>query len=181
LFEAGAVASSTGFSILGALVSDPVYVANGYDGAAVTGLTLDAPNVEIDADEVDNNISAKEIYAWYKNECTTESGITTLFGAITALNGNKYRINTAIASIKIDQKDMVNALIISGLLYRDDGASIRLPGSGSIEMLPQEVYESSAAETTLAAIDARLPAAPATEATAEAARAKAALAAALSA
>jgi hypothetical protein len=109
--------------------------------------------VEIDADEVDNNISAKEIYAWYKNECTTESGITTLFGAITALNGNKYRINTAIASIKIDQKDMVNALIISGLLYRDDGASIRLPGSGSIEMLPHEVYESSAAEATLAAIE----------------------------
>ena len=164
LFEANAVASSTGFSILGSLSSDTIYVDNGYDGSAVTGLTLDAPNVEIDADEVDNNISVKEIYAWYKAECTTEDGISTLFGAITAINGNKYRINTAISSIKIDQKDMTNALIISGLLYRDDGVSIRLPGSGSIEMLPNEVYESSAAETRLSEIKAKtdnLPSDPA--------------------
>jgi len=59
---------------------------------------------------------------------------------------------------------MVNALIISGLLYRDDGASIRLPGSGSIEMLPNEVYESSAAEIRLSEIKAKtdnLPSDPA--------------------
>jgi hypothetical protein len=133
-----------------------IYEGNGIDGSAVTGLTLDAPNIEIDADEADNAMTVQEVYAWFKNELMTDAGIRTLFGAITAENAHKYRINASVVPIKIDQKDMANSLVLSGgMLYRDDGASIRLAGSGVIEFVVGDVYESQAAEAALAAIKAK--------------------------
>jgi phage gp45-like len=51
---------------------------------------------------------------------------------------------------------MANSLVLSGgMLYRDDGASIRLAGSGVIEFVVGDVYESQAAEAALAAIKAK--------------------------
>jgi hypothetical protein len=95
----------------------------------------------------------------------TDSGIRTLFGAITAENARKYRINASVVPLKIDQKDMTNSLVLSGgMMYSDDGASIRLAGSGVIEFVVGDVYESQAAEAALAAIKAKtdnLPSDPA--------------------
>lgn len=145
--------TDAGVDLLVAQLPCLIYEGNGIDGSTVTGLTLDVPNIEIDADEVDNAMTVQEMYAWYKNELMTDDGIRTIFGAITPESAHKYRINTAISSIKIDQKDMVNSLVLSGgLLYRDDGTAVRLAGSGVIEFVVNEVYESSAAEQILTAI-----------------------------
>jgi len=156
--EASALGTLTNAGAALTIVQTPcaIYEGNGIDGSAVTGLTLDAPNIEIDADEADNAMTVQQIYAWYKNELMTDAGIRTLFGAITAENAHKYRVNTAVVPLKIDQKDLVNSLVLSGgLMYRDDGASIRLAGSGVIEFVVEDVYESQAAETALAAIKAK--------------------------
>ena len=127
-----------------------IYEQNNIDGDTVAGLTLDAPNVEVDADEADNTLSVQEMFAWYKAELMSDAGIRTLFGAITAENAHKYRVNASKCPLKIDQKDLVNTLLFTGgLIYRDDGESIRLAGSGSIEMIPTDVYESPEAEQSL--------------------------------
>lgn len=153
--EASALGTLTNAGALLTIVQVPctIYEGNGIDGSAVTGLTLDAPNIEIDADEVDNAMTVQEIFAWYKNVMMTDAGIRTLFGGITPENAHKYRINVGVVPFKIDQKDAINSLVLSGgMLYRDDGTSIRLAGSGVIEFVVDDVYESSAAETSLAAI-----------------------------
>jgi hypothetical protein len=156
--EASALGTLTANGASLTIVQSPctIYENNGIDGSTVTGLTLDAPNIEIDADEADNAMTVQEIYAWFKNELMTDSGIRTLFGAITAENAHKYRINASVVPLKIDQKDLVNSLVLSGgMLYRDDGVALRLAGSGVIEFVLDDVYESSAAEAALAAIKAK--------------------------
>lgn len=169
--EASALGTLTANGAALTIVQIPstIYEENGIAGSSVTGLTLDSPNIEIDADEVDNAMTVQEIYAWVKNELMTDAGIRTLFGAITAENAHKYRINSAVVPLKIDQKDSVNSLVLSGgLLYRDDGASIRLAGSGVIEFVLNDVYESQAAESSLAAIKSKtdnLPIDPADQST----------------
>jgi len=176
--EASALGTLTANGALLTVVQEPctIYEQNNIDGDTVSGLTLDAPNVEVDADEVDNTMSVQEMFAWYKAELMSDAGIRTLFGAITAENAHKYRVNASKCPLKIDQKDLVNTLLFTGgLIYRDDGESIRLAGSGSIEMIPNDVYESPEAEQSLAAIKAKtdnLPASPANEATSAAIKAK---------
>jgi hypothetical protein len=143
-----------------------IYENNGIDGSTVIGLTLDAPNIEIDADEDDNAMTVQEIYAWVKNEMMTDNGIRTLFGSITTENAHKYRINASVVPLKIDQKDLVNSLVLSGgLLYRDDGVSVRLAGSGVIEFVVEDVYESREAEVMLTAIKAKTDTIPSNTAT----------------
>jgi hypothetical protein len=173
--EASALGTLTANGAALTIVQTPctIYEANGIDGSTVTGLTLDAPNIEIDADEADNAMTVQEIYAWFKNELMTDSGIRTLFGAITAENAHKYRINASVVPLKIDQKDVVNSLVLSGgMLYRDDGVALRLAGSGVIEFVLDDVYESTAAEAALAAIKAKtdnLPSDPADQSLVDAA------------
>lgn len=153
--EASALGTLTANGALLTVVQEPctVYETNGLVGADVTGLVLDAPNVEADADEFDNRMAVQEFYAWYKYTLMSDAGIRTLFGAITAENAHKYRVNASKCPLKIDQKDLVNTLLFTGgLIYRDDGESIRLAGSGSIEMIPTDVFESPEAEQALTAI-----------------------------
>lgn len=155
--EASALGTLTNVGAQLTIVQSPcaIYEGNAIDGSAVTGLTLDAPNVEIDADEADNYMTVQEIYAWYKVTLMTEAGIRTLFGAITPVNAHKYRVNASVVPLKIDQKDLVNSLVLAGgQIYRDDGEPLRLAGSGVIEFDVGDVYESQAAETALAAIKA---------------------------
>ena len=148
--------TAAGCNFLVQQIAEPVYNANAINGSAVTGLVLDAPNIEIDADEVDNHISAQEIYAWYLNALMTTASMRVIFDAITPINSKKYRVNKSIVGLLFDNIDLVNTLVITGgVIYADDGASIRKPGSGSIEMIPDDVYESNAAEASLAAILAK--------------------------
>ena len=122
-----------------------IYESNAIDGSTVTGLTLDAPNIEIDADEVDNVLSVQEIYAWYLYTLMSDAGIRTIFGGIDPVNTSKYIVDVAVADIKIHNIDIMNTLMITGgFIVRSDGTSIRKGGStatyGSIEMVPDEVY-----------------------------------------
>jgi hypothetical protein len=162
--EASALGTLTATGATLSVVQTPcaIYEAAGIDGSAVTGLTLDAPNIEVDADEADNAMTVQELFAWYKYTLMSDAGIRTIFGAITAENAHKYRINASVIPLKIDQKDAVNALVLSGgMIYRDDGISVRLAGSGVIEYVVNDVYESSAAEGGLAAIKAETALIPA--------------------
>jgi len=151
----------------------PIYEGNGIDGADVD-LVLDGPNIEADADELDNELTVQEFYAWYKWMLMDDDGMRLIFGAVTPQSSRKYIINAAIAPLKVHNKDTTHTLMITGgVLQRSDGASIRKDGDpavyGSIEMLPDDVYETARAEATLLSIDARLPSDPADQSAVEAA------------
>lgn len=134
--------TSTGAGITVVQTANAVYELNGIDGTTLNGtLTLDVPNVQVDANEADNVVTCPEIYAWYCTQLMTDSGMRTIFGAIRAVNARKYIIDVAKVNLRFDNQNLVNTLLITlGVIQRSDGTSLRAPGTGSIEMLPEEVY-----------------------------------------
>lgn len=140
-YSATGIVTQNGFSFLVSQVPCATYNTNAIDGSTITGLTFDATNIHADADELDNELTAQEFYAWYKYTlASTADGIRLLHGAVTPDNNFKYKINTAVVGLKIENLDLVNTLMITGgLIYRDDGASVRVPTGGSIEMIPRDV------------------------------------------
>lgn len=147
--EAQAFALGT-LTNLGALITVTqvpavIYEANAIDGSTVTGLSLDAPNIEIDANEADHTMSVQEIYAWYLYTLMSDAGMRTVFGGILPVNTSKYNVPVSVVNLKIHNTDVVNTLMITGgIIARSDGTSIRKGGStatyGSIEVTPNEVY-----------------------------------------
>jgi hypothetical protein len=122
-----------------------VYETNAIDGTTVTGLTLDGINVECDADEVDNELTCPEFFAWYKTQLMTDTGIRKIFRAVVAANSATYEVDVTKADLKIHNIDVVNTLMITnGVISCSDGSSIRKAGPtathGSIEMVPDRVY-----------------------------------------
>ena len=121
------------------------YIANGVNGSTVTGLNLDATNIEIDANEADNTMSVQEIYAWYLYTLMSDAGMRTIFGAIAPVNTAKYIVNTAVTNLKIHNLNTTSTLMVTGgVIERSDGSSVRANGTntvyGSLEMLAREVY-----------------------------------------
>ena len=140
-YQSTVLAGSTGFSFLADQVLNTVYNGNGVNGSLITGIVLDQGNVEFDIDEPDNNKTAQEIYAWYENEQMTATGIETLFSAIMPDSEYRYAVHQEIIDLQFDNKDLVNALTITGgYFYRLNGTAVTASGSGTIEMVPKESY-----------------------------------------
>jgi hypothetical protein len=123
-YEAFAVASSAGVSFRADQKADEVYNANAIDGSAVTTLTADYPNVQIDISDGDGFADSRELYAFAVYQSTTPTGIEQWFDAITAIDLVNYRINTANADIKLQNTGSVPLVITGARIYRDDGTSV---------------------------------------------------------
>ena len=123
-YEAYAVASSAGVSFRADQKADEVYNANAIDGSAVSTLTADYPNVQIDISDGDGFADSRELYAFAVYQSTTSEGIEKWFNAITAIDLVNYRINTANADIKLQNTGSVPLVITGARIYRDDGTSV---------------------------------------------------------
>jgi hypothetical protein len=123
-YEAFAVASAAGVSFRADQKADEVYNANAIDGSAVTTLTADYPNVQIDISDGDGFADSRELYAFAVYQSTTSEGIDKWFNAITAIDLVNYRINTANADIKLQNTGSVPLVITGARIYRDDGTSV---------------------------------------------------------
>jgi hypothetical protein len=121
-FEGFAVASISGFGVIGSQVVDSIYVGNGIDGSAVTEFTPDYPNIQIDINDPDNTTSLQRFYAWAKYNESLAIGIEVFFNAVTADNALAYTIHNDIADIYLDNVKTAGLKITGGWLYRDDGA-----------------------------------------------------------
>ena len=133
-YEAFSVASASGIAFIADQQADTVYNANGIDGSAVTTLTADYPNVQIDISDGDGVADSRELYAFAVHQSTTSEGIEKWFNAITAIDAMNYRINTDNADIKL-QNTGSTALVITGArIYRDDDTSILHAESGDLPM-----------------------------------------------
>ena len=133
-YETFAVASSVGISFRADQKPDAVYNANGIDGSAVTTLTADYPNVQIDISDGDGVADARELYAFYVYQSTTQTGIEEWFGAITPIDLANYRVNTAIADIKLQNIGAIPLVISGARIYRDDNTSILSASPGDQPM-----------------------------------------------
>lgn len=93
--------TSSGFSVLINQEQDPIYVALGVNGSAVTKFTADYVNNEVDL-VVGSDWEMAELYAWWKYNLSTENGIRNFFGGITAIDEANFRINTSIVNLFLD-------------------------------------------------------------------------------
>lgn len=131
-YSTTAIASSTGWSVIAAQVSDDVYDTNGIDGSTLTSrFTADHVNDEIDFATA-TNFTGPEIYAFYMYSLTTSAGITDFFGGITALDAGNYRNNSAVLGINLDNTTTTEVWQTdSSRIFRsDDARPVRNPTSG---------------------------------------------------
>jgi hypothetical protein len=133
-FEATAPATSAGVSFLASQVADSIYNANGIDGSAVTTLTADYPNVQIDISDGDGIADARELYAFQVAQSTTSSGIDKWFGAITAIDPVNYCVNTSVVNLKLQNIGAAPLIISGARIYRDDNTSILSASQGDKPM-----------------------------------------------
>lgn len=130
-YSTTAIASSTGWSVIAAQVSDSVYDTNAVDGSAITKFTADYIDDEIDVTTA-VNFTGPELYAFYMYELTTADGIRNFFGGITALDAGNYRNNNAVVSMKIDNTTVTEVWQTdTSRIFRVDAARpVRNPTSG---------------------------------------------------
>ena len=134
-YEAFSVASASGIAFIADQKADEVYNGNGIDGSAVTTLTADYPNVQIDISDGDGFADSRELYAFAVYQSTTATGIDKWFNAITAIDSVNYRINTANADIKLQNTGSVPLVITGARIYRDDGTSVLFAEDGDKPMV----------------------------------------------
>jgi hypothetical protein len=137
-FSTTAIASSTGWTVLAAQVSDDVYDQYGLNGSTITKFTADYVNDEVDL-TVASNFAGDELYAWWAYNLTTSQGISDFFGGITAQDAANILINNSIVSIFLDNTTSTNVYQTDNIrVYRADGAyPVKNPttGGGGIDVV----------------------------------------------
>ena len=138
--EAVATLTSAGVGFLLSPAPDVVYNQNAIDGATVTEFSPDYVNVQVDVADGDGATSAQRLYAWMAYNTTVPAGIDAYFNAVVADDAANYRINQSIIDLHI-QNAGSNAVVIGGArLYRADGSSIFVPGTGPIQSDPGKAF-----------------------------------------
>jgi len=130
-----AVWASAGATFLLSQPIEPNYAAWGVDGATCTEYSLDGPNIQIDANDVDGFTQKTRLGAFYNHALTLEVGIRTFFGAMTFLGPGSIRINADVVNLRIDNINATTALVFTDVnvrLFRSDGSSIIAPTSYTI-------------------------------------------------
>jgi hypothetical protein len=130
-FTTTAIASSTGWTVLAAQVSDTVYDGYGLNGSTITKFTADYVNDEVDL-TIASNYSGAEMYSWWAYNLTTVQGISDFFGGVTAQDGANIIINNSVVSIFLDNTTATNVYQTDNIRwYRTDQAyPVKNPTSG---------------------------------------------------
>jgi hypothetical protein len=130
-YTATAIASSTGWTVIAAQVSDTVYDGYGLNGSSITKFSADYVNDEVDL-TVASNFSAQEFYAWWSYNLTTSQGISDFYGGVTALDAANLRLNNSIVNLFWDNTTATNVYQTDNIrIYRADEAyPVQNPTSG---------------------------------------------------
>lgn len=144
-----------GASFISSPNTDIIYEANAIDGSTVTEFSADYPNVQIDVSDPDNLTSVQRLYAWFRYNTMSVSGVQEFFGGIFAEDTVNYRIVTGVLDLKLDNTAPTPVVIVGARLYRDDGTTV-IGGTGSIQMDPDKAYVASGGTLAAAVWDATL-------------------------
>jgi hypothetical protein len=154
--KASGALTSGGATFLDSQVVNPVYNANGVNGASLAAaeFSTDFANVQIDISDPDKVTTYQRLYAWFSYVETTAEGLEKFAGAITATDVVNYVINVNVANIKLDNRLSTPVQILGGSMTASDGSSIIAANSGSIQIDPSKAYLASSDSITsdLAAI-----------------------------
>ena len=93
--------TSAGFSVLAEQVDSSVYSALGVDGSTVTKFAADYSQNDVNL-VIATDWTMAELYAWWSYNLTTEDGIRSFFGGITAIDQSNFRINTSVVNLYLD-------------------------------------------------------------------------------
>ncbi len=132
--------SSAGLEFIVDQEVDSVYTTNAIDGSTVTEFALDIPFVDVDISDLDGTTTVQRMYNWFSHAITTESGIRSAFGGLTALDEVNYRFNSDIVSFEIDNTGVDPLHVMGGYLFRSDGAQIIASGSGPMYVNAGKAY-----------------------------------------
>ena len=123
-YEAFGIATSVGISFEADQQADTIYNDNGINPDNITTISADYPNVEIDISDGDGIADVREFYAFYVKQTTSSTGIEEWFGAIDAIDHMNYRVNTAVADIKLQNTGSTPLVISGARIFRDNETSI---------------------------------------------------------
>lgn len=151
LIETQTLLTAAGATFLLSPEPDAIYEANAIDGSTVTEFTADYPNVQIDVSDPDGVTTPQRGYAWYMAGQMTADGIAAYHGAMIAEDAYNYRIETAVADMKVQNVSTSACVIAGARLYRSDGDSIFEPGAGPIQHDPDKAYTASTDPASIAA------------------------------
>ena len=134
-FETTAPATTAGVNFLAAQVADPIYNANAIDGASVTTISSDFPNVQLDISDPDGLADVREIYARYVYALTTEQGVREWFGGIRAVNPLNFEVDADILNLTIQNVGSVPVRLTGARIYRSDGQIVLAASPGDQPLL----------------------------------------------
>jgi hypothetical protein len=115
--------------------ADTLYSALGVDGSTVTEFSMDVPNLEVDADDLDGLSQKRRLAAFLRYAVTTDAGARYFWNAITLEDEANGRINAEILDLLADNVGSTQILFTDDdyRLYRSDGASwIKFPSTGGL-------------------------------------------------
>lgn len=116
------VFTSVGLTFLDSQVDDPVYNAYMVDGSTVTGFTADYVNTEVNL-TLSATFLGSDLYAWWVYNETTEPGIRSFFGGITAVDVGNLLIQVPIVNLYFDNSTAAFIFQNDNIrIYRSDGA-----------------------------------------------------------
>ena len=114
-------------------VTDSVYAANGEDGSAVSGLSINANHIDIDINDADNTLTLQEMYAWYVYYNTTSAGIADSDDLINALTQVEYEFDD---TVEVKNTKTGYPLTITGGNVTDESGAV----TGWIDTSGENIY-----------------------------------------
>lgn len=154
--ESTANLTNLGASFLATQDADTIYATNGVDGSTVTEFAADYPNIQMDITDPDGVTTVQRIYAWWRSNSTTATGIANFFKGLVAEDEINYRVNTGIVNLKLDNRNVAPVIIAGGRIYRDNATTVIAAASGSIQMDPDKAYSVETGVSGLTAPEAAL-------------------------
>jgi hypothetical protein len=134
-FEATAPATTAGVNFLASQVADPIYNGNGINGALITTISSDFPNVQLDISDPDGLADVREVYARYVYALTSEQGVREWFGGIRAVNPLNFEVDANILDLTIQNVGSVPVRLAGARIYRSDGQIILAASPGDQPLL----------------------------------------------
>lgn len=141
-YQAAGTLTSSMASFTVSQVVDTVYNTNAIDGSTVTEFIADYPNLEVDIDDGDGVTSVQRMYAWYQASTHSSQGIVYYFKGIVAQDSVNYQIKTGIVDLLLENTNAssIPVKITGAYLFRDDGTTVILSTSKSIQIDPSKAY-----------------------------------------
>jgi hypothetical protein len=130
VFSAG-----TGAPFLPSQPVDTFYAALGVDGSTVTEFSMDVPNLEVDADDLDGLSQKRRLAAFLRYVVTTDDGARYFWNAITLEDEANGRINADVLDLLVDNVGATQIKFTDNdyRLYRSDGTDwIKYPSTGGL-------------------------------------------------